>query len=568
MADLKIFFRENKAAEHETGLYLVPDNAISGYPAPWNDFGHEILFGVYINRHGKEELLGTTKVLHRNYLKTACYFRTGKAINASTWEITHLMVSDETISLGTTIDFYKNLNYIQKRLQISVESMLQGLCDASYLRARNILGWDEWPGYESALMRNTATAESLLAKGVDIAYEVDTGPAKFILRGMQLPPTFDHVEFEFSRGARVVKDNINVIIGKNGLGKTKVLDEVIRSVTGLTPTKEANGKFLKVVVAAFSPFEEFLTRSQYILLKDHASNGRRDINDENQRQDFIDAYTYIGFKNQSAVFDKSWPKKQAALSLQMILLYDQKNEKWNRASRFQQLIKTLSLALDFDDVGFYSHSDEFISAFWKNINFTAVNFDKGLYFTRNARTLNLSSGQRMYTYLIPPLIAEIDDETLVVLDEPELYLHPELEIGLIDMLKSLLSDTRSYALIATHSALMVRETHQARVTILREGPKDAGSELHSTLVVKPKNETFGASLEKIIGESFNDYFQKKPFEEEIDEMVDAIGSLNDAIHQLYPKIGTSGQQYLLSKRPPSAWNMEINDGTSDPSTDE
>jgi hypothetical protein len=108
---------------------------------------------------------------------------------------------------------------------------------------------------------------------------------------------------------------------------------------------------------------------------------------------------------------------------------------------------------------------------------------------------------------------------------------------------------------------MVRETHRDRVTILQPGQKE-DEDTAATHAVKPQSETFAASLENIIGEAFNDYYQKKPFEDEIDKKVAAYGSLDEAIAELYQEVGSSGQLYLLSKRSDTPWKLKDNDEES------
>ena len=83
-----------------------------------------------------------------------------------------------------------------------------------------------------------------------------------------------------------------------------------------------------------------------------------------------------------------------------------------------------------------------------------MDFKRGFEIIRDGKAIGLSSGQLIYSYMIPAIVSGMKDESLLILDEPELYLHPTLEMGLIKMLKSLLKDSSSYAIIATHSAVM------------------------------------------------------------------------------------------------------------------
>lgn len=99
-----------------------------------------------------------------------------------------------------------------------------------------------------------------------------------------------------------------------------------------------------------------------------------------------------------------------------------------------------------------------------------------------------STGQLQIFSLTVNLFAKLEPGTLVVIDEPEVHLHTTLIQNFICMLNDYLSDFKSYAIIATHSPLVVREVVRHNVFLMRkvEGNIPLISEAHF--------ETFGNDL--------------------------------------------------------------------------
>lgn len=567
---MKVYFFNSLAIDGPEGLYLVPDNIVTNHSAQWNDFGFEMMFAVYYHRSNNTEYIGMARFLCRSRMNTADYFTEhGEVVRSGLYDISRFMRIDNIVSLGNEIDYYKMLNFLHIEYQQDPLELMKNLCDASYYSLfEGETLFKNWNGFRNAFLRNKTTAKTLLNKGVAISAPdaIKLAYKELTIESLDLPETFEPVEFSFSR-RRVGEpiDNINIIIGKNGLGKTLVLKEIINSITGISVRKANDGKFLKLVVAAFSPFENFPHREQ--IIKEIETQELYQIiseEEEARRIKMLDAYTYIGFRNPQRVFDTEWPKEQSVIALQKILEHEKVSAKLKETSRFTLLTQTLSRALSFDHIALTDKNGvQIIVDPNDDIDFDAINLKAGLSFIRNGDEKAMSSGQLMYAYMIPPLIAHIEDESLVLIDEPELYLHPELEIGLIKMLKTLLRETRSYAVIATHSALMVREIHKNRVTILQEG----NASQHSTRVMQPQSETFAASIEQIIGEAFNDYFSSKPFEEEIDAQIKKYDTAEEAIKMLFPKLGSDGQQYLFSKLDNSHYTLGDRDESTEPNAD-
>ncbi len=224
--------------------------------------------------------------------------------------------------------------------------------------------------------------------------------------------------------------------------------------------------------------------------------------------------------------------------------HDQDNW-WTSQHRVNLLVNTLKMSVGFDALALRTKDGEFIKItdeYGVSVEEIAKTIDvkSGIFFLKEDKELPLSSGQIMYSYMIPALAAEIEDESLIILDEPELYLHPSLEVGLISMLKSLMQETSSYAIIATHSAILAREVSQDGIRILHSLPS-------GTVVSSPTFETYGESLDLILGAAFDDYETTKPFQKSLDKKIQEFNGVDDAMKALGESLGDDALGYIVSK---------------------
>ena len=99
---------------------------------------------------------------------------------------------------------------------------------------------------------------------------------------------------------------------------------------------------------------------------------------------------------------------------------------------------------------------------------------------------------------------------MFLLDEPETHLHPHYVSLLMSMLDRLLELSGSIALIATHSAYIVREVPARRVRIVRRD-RDG-----NVAIDPPRMQTFGASIDTISQFVFGDVETRHRFQTVLD----------------------------------------------------
>lgn len=124
----------------------------------------------------------------------------------------------------------------------------------------------------------------------------------------------------------------------------------------------------------------------------------------------------------------------------------------------------------------------------------ATDFDASrpiAFFDENQRKFELSSGQKVILSFLAQLFHEARDNAVYLFDEPEVHLHPQF-ISLVMMtLYDALIATRSVAVLATHSPYVIRELNRDCVTVLI--PSDA----EIVAFARPTLQTRGASISAI-----------------------------------------------------------------------
>lgn len=120
--------------------------------------------------------------------------------------------------------------------------------------------------------------------------------------------------------------------------------------------------------------------------------------------------------------------------------------------------------------------------------FSAIDVDIEPFRFIKGRRYPLSSGELTFLKFSAQASLHIENSSLLLLDEPETHLHPNLIGKFASLLDRLLEATGSAAIIATHSVYFVREVFREQVTILRTDDD------MNVKVEYPTLRTFGADV--------------------------------------------------------------------------
>lgn len=135
--------------------------------------------------------------------------------------------------------------------------------------------------------------------------------------------------------------------------------------------------------------------------------------------------------------------------------------------------------------------------------------------TGGRRARNLSSGETALLRFAAFAVGSLRRGSIMLFDEPETHLHPSYISQFMEMLDRLLERSGSIALIATHSAYVVREVPSRRVRVITRDAED-----ETIAIEQPTMQTFGASIDIISQFVFGDIGPKHRFQRVLEEYVE------------------------------------------------
>lgn len=526
----------------------------------WDDYNFKTQFPCAIVCDGEElELTVYIKIYIENIDFSGAYL--DKKVESG-WDGEFPIPNENYVSVPSDIDFYGAL--VAKYGMDVTRDALGKLRDAICLK---IIGPDQ---QLSKLIDTDAFRISLLREsGANKAYQdgwkIFSAGSQSLIGDFALTLPDESgipwvIDFRFN--SNILPYDINVLVGPNGVGKSYSLKSLVEywlkigrgapadlKKSGHRPFDE-HPNLERLILLSYSPFEDFV-------IDLHAS-GLRDQ----------EVYKYFGFRHrgedkngaESIKISRNLPSSDAVYSIIDCIQEDQ--EKFflpNHKPKVETAFQVLSDAIVFDEMAFalklpvdsqsigltvwltqnrlenkiLSIGDikylkvSALRAQGEGISFLRdiADAERGVIFLNNDVPVELSSGQRMFSYIVINVLGAIRNNSLLVIDEPELFLHPNLEITLITLLKDVLQRFASKAIIATHSLVTVREIPANCVHVFRKS--EFGRD-----VVRPPFETFGCDIQRISSYVFGDKSVSKPFEAWLANKVKEFGSSDAFIQAL------------------------------------
>ena len=369
----------------------------------WNDYSFCTWFRLYYKKGDKIDSIGQLKIM-KHEVKDTSEVLPDKFYRLDT----------DYCSLGCNLEYYSNMYrlfrdkayvYLGELRDAALYGHIQEQVEKSSL-------------FTSSLLRTNA-AERALREGRFYVYGRNMEQAYSF--AYHYEPRYDKekespvdIDFDFKYECEPYRRVIG-LIGENGVGKSTLLNDIVKSF--ISKDKSA---FLslppimsKIMVMSFSPFDKFPPVPT----------------------DYTVEYHYCGLlKNESELYSQEEQIATFKRNLARIIKRgsaDHLRRKWRRI---------MNAVIDKDTI------DDF---FDDNDNLKNKNIDD---FCQN-----MSSGESIYVYSLTEILANIRYDTLLLFDEPEQHLHPHAITVLMKAIYDVLEEFESYAIIATHSPLIVRE---------------------------------------------------------------------------------------------------------------
>ena len=534
----------------------------------WDDFDYKTRFPTYCRIAGNEVELDAVKILIEDQSVSFSYL---DELVVKGWDGVFPIPETLYISTPEALTFYEQ---IEGHLDLSAAiEVARKIRDASYMvriaEDDRSVRMTHTAGFKKSLQRERGSIKAFLDGWRFFSRQgISIGDLTFHFRSTA--GDIQPLRLNFASD-NLLPHDINVLIGPNGVGKSQALLQIVQHWLEFDPDAENDIRFgespniNQVVVVSYSPFELFPL--------DSAAN---DADDGVGRQDH-GVYRYFGLrapevidepdgkKRTTARLSRHWPRRNAAYSLVACLEDDLKYgsiSDWS--AKVETMGQVLRTAIDFDDlaIGVHSYDDDgifFEDREWagddavipvdnieagtplpkayipiRSFRVSELNTDmlrkhvhetSGIVFLKDNVPVELSSGQRLFSYIVANILGAMRRNSLILIDEPELFLHPTLEIAFIRMLKRILASYDSKALLATHSLVTVRELPRDCVHVF-ERTKEG------IFVKHPPFETFGGDIQRISSYVFGDKSVSKPFEEWLREKLKEYGSADELIRAL------------------------------------
>ena len=338
-------------------------------------------------------------------------------------------LDDSFCSLGIKTDYYIGLRQELENEQL-IKEVQHYLCDCTFEPAIYDQHRDERI-FNVSLMRDLSAMDAL-QEGQSLAMGIE--PDEMYSFSYTYHPKYDnslyadwkvHIPYKPLKFMRTFG-----IIGINGVGKTQILSSFI---TDLLAQKVDNFKslphFKNIIVICSTPFDSYPVEKQ----------DTREI-----------------------VYRLCCLEQDKTLTLDGI------KQNLNRIMK-QPTVEHVSMLTVWVDL-----IREYVdSAFVDHVVILKRDADGSEYYDINGDDLGsnvniLSSGQLHILSLVTYICANIHYRSLLFIDEPEVHLHPHITMEFMAMLSGLLSVFKSYAIIATHTPLVVREMAGKNVFLMQK----------------------------------------------------------------------------------------------------
>ena len=477
----------------------------------WDDYGFKTKFSLIVfNEDGIRHDIGNVKIgiagLEEGWVAREIGYSTFSHFN------------DIAFSLGQDEEYYKNIKSL-----LSEElgnHILTKLNDIPFSRKSFDIAIDE-PVFKTSLLRSVSTSVihgqfSRILKG-----EAPLTKFDFSYKKTQTDKSAQiDISFKVTPGS-LPSSNIHVLIGRNGVGKTTLLNNIVKTVIDDTAPKDEVG----VMLCKQNAWQETALPKDYFSSISSVSFSAFDpfIPPKNRPDRSAGTcYFYIGLKKNND--EKTNELKHIDLlrtdfvnSLTVCFGLESKKRRWLKAIRTLESDENFKL-MDLTRLGELKRISEVKKSAYRLVEL-------------------MSSGHTIVLLTITNLIETIEEKTLVLIDEPESHHHPPLLSAFTRALSDLLVDRNAVAIIATHSPVVLQEVPQNCVWKLERTRNEGAS-------YRPENETFGENVGVLTREVFGLEVTKSGFHNLLNESVES-GKSFDEIIQLYDgKLGFEGQAIL------------------------
>ena len=471
----------------------------------WDDYTYHVLYHLHATKRltgTANEYLGYIKFMHPGQTSMEIY-----ALEKRMGDKPFAEVPEDFVSLTFSMEVYRGLNrYVQDtEARAGIVDQLHLILDKEspyYEMVKND------PCFLNGVLRDTTMENFALQKAQSLLlakeclYNLRKESFKFKLNNADDFISFDFTclndeDFVPEERKLMVPNGCVVFIGGNGSGKSTAMYKLAKLMYTeidkrrkpeykeyIGELKPNNVGVSKMIVVSYSPFDNFMLPAW-------------DENPEESAERFI----YCGIRDYIAERDLLLEEQDGKYEQsEEVILADRQNR--------TQLKSIQELANEFVEQFTKLKQDSKRRTIWEEITESAeelhpelskamgqISFgpDDG---TRIGMFKNLSTGNKYIFHMLATIIGNIEDDSLILFDEPENHIHPPLLSFLLAAIRRVLHNYNSVVFISTHSPVIIQETFANNVYVIRRIGE-------GVTMTHPNIETYGANIGEITSEVFN-----------------------------------------------------------------
>lgn len=503
-------------------IYLIEDN--------WNDWWEfKTMYSLYyVSQDSTHKYIGSVKI--GEIEMQADQFRPNLPEEFN-------QLSDRFFSIGQDVSYYESLYDLGDDNR---QSILQALNDMALIpeiyenvRSKRVV--------TQSLLRNVQkTSVTGQYRRIANGNAILT-PYKFTYTGPNIKDS-ERIKLSFEvKPDSNPPTNIHILIGRNAVGKTHMINNMIDSLISTKPMTSKVGYFSSVSEG----IEENELFANIVSVSFSAFDPTEPLPERKNKTEGI-PYSYVGLKQIKKLNQTQSPPPKSPDNLKFEFansLHSIKSS--NKTTRWLRAVEMLSADPIFSDSDVPSilaggDDDEELTPQEENeMNQDQLDSREDNLLKRRAQKFfhRLSSGHKIVLLTLTRLVETVEERTLVFLDEPEAHLHPPLLSAFTRALSDLLIRRNAVAIIATHSPVILQEVPRSCVWKLRRRG------IHVTYT-RSEIETFGESIGALTREIFELEVTYSGFYKMIQEVVDEYGDYDRILEHFNHELGREAKALI------------------------
>lgn len=462
----------------------------------WDDYTNKVRFDLlWVDARGRQQSIGKTKILQGGNVENDWTVYTK---SRPPDQFSH-DIGQEYISLGQSENYYTS---ICEKFGAHAQDILIALRDIA-IRPGLESRFETSTVFRNGMMRENAAKRSRRFGAAWLRGEEPVEKPSFdyvcLLAGDKQPFS---IRFDF-RPTDILPGRVVGIIGRNAVGKTRFLAQLSAD---LAQTRRVSAETIEERKDRFPIYQPVFNRILAVSYSAFDRFSRPNAHDES-------SYVYCGIRDEKGNLSQTGLQRTFKANKKRVCALNRDHD-WIR-----HILKVLGEGSELHEADLRKeidrHEDE------------------------SELLASLSSGQAILCHFVTGLLGWIQNESLVLFDEPENHLHPNAVANLFVVLTEILHEHRSYAIAATHSPIVIQEIPSNRVVLFS---RDDGSTFAEPL----QFESFGESVSELTEHVFKTQEAESLYREALNTIANRM-SLEQALALFSNKLSMNAKAYLLAR---------------------